>query len=391
MTGALSMIKKILTRLIVVVVISAVILGFYNYYGSRAEANGSLYYGELQWDTFDLDSTVSGVIEEIHITEGDLVEAEVEVARLDDSKMELQREQAKISKDIAGQNIDKSVTGANQEEVNIQIQTISQLESQKEALESNMDGAWKLYEKSKIASDSLKSTYDFNIDNYDKIKALYEEDIETQTNLDNAQLAMTNSKNSYESALVDSKKILNDIDTLKFQVQAVDAQIIAAKEKLVAMEKGYDDPDKNITALNNELANIGEKIAVRNLEDYHIVSKKAGRVESIYYNVGEFVNTGSPLATLYDTSEGYVTIYISEKDLLKIDMGQEIELTLVADKSVTMTGRVRKIDNKAMFTPINIVTEEDRERLVFKVEIALEPADNLKAGMLMSADLSELE
>ncbi|SHJ11029.1 HlyD family secretion protein [Dethiosulfatibacter aminovorans DSM 17477] len=385
------MIKKIIARLVVLGIIAAVIFGFYKYYKIKTTVNESMYYGELQWDTFDVVSPVPGMITEINIYEGELVEAESEVAMLDDSKMVLQREQARISKDIAEQNIDKSVTGASEEEINIQNQTIKQLESQKEALESNIDGAWNLYEKSKIVSDSLKSTYDFNTANYDKIKALYDEDIETQVNLDNAVLAMTNSKNAYDSALVDTTKVLNDIDTLKFQVEAVDAQIIAAKERLARLEKGYDDPDKNITALNDELADIGEKIVERNLEDYHIVAKRSGTVESIYYSIGEFLNTGSPIATLYDSSKGYVTIYISEKDLLKIDMGQELKLTLVADKSIAMKGIVRKIDNEAMFTPVNIVTEENRERLVFKVEIDIEKVDKLKAGMLISVDLSELE
>lgn len=178
---------------------------------------------------------------------------------------------------------------------------------------------------------------------------------------------MTSSKNAYDSALIDTNKVQNDIATLQFQVEAVNAQIVAANEKLIRMEKGYDDPDRNITVLNDELAILGEKIAERNLEDYHILSKKAGTVESLYYDKGEFVNTGSPLATLYDSNDGYVTIYISEKDFLKIDTGQELDLTLIADKSMTMKGIVRKIDNEAMFTPINIVTEEDRKRLVFKV------------------------
>lgn len=385
------MIKKIITRLVVLGIVAAVILGFYSYYIDKTSVNESIYYGELQWDNFDIVSPVPGMIEEINISEGDLVEAESEVALLDDSKVVLQREQARISKDIAEQNIDKSETGASEEEINIQVQTISQLESQKEALESNIDGTWKLYEKSKIVGNSLKSTYDFNAANYDKIKALYDEDIETQVSLDNAKLAMTNSKNAYDSALVDTNKVLNDIDTLKFQVEAVDAQITAAKESLVRMEKGYDDPDKNITSLNDELADIGEKIAERNLEDYHIVAKSSGTVESIYYNIGEFVNAGSPIATLYDSSQGYVTIYVSEKDLLKIDTSQELALALVADKSITMKGIVRKIDNEAMFTPVNIVTEENRERLVFKVEIDIEKVDKLKAGMLISVDLSELE
>lgn len=385
------MMKKILTRLVVLMIIAAVIFGFYSYYVDKEAVNEGIYYGELQWDTFDVVSAIPGTIEKIHISEGDLIEAESEIATLDDSKMALQREQARISKDIAEQNIDKSETGAGEEELKIQVQAISQLESQKEALESKIDGSWNLYEKSKIVSDSLKSTYDFNVANYEKIKALYDEDIETQVNLDNAALAMTNSKNAYESALVDTNKILNDIDTLNFQVEAVDAQIIAAMERLVRMEKGYDDPDRNITLLHDELAHIGLEIAERNLLDHHISTKKSGIVEGIYYQVGEFVNAGSPIATLYDSSEGHVTIYISDKDLLKVDMGQELELSLVADKSMTMKGIVRKIDNEAMFTPINIVTEEDRERLVFKVEIALEPADSLKAGMLMSVDLSELE
>ncbi len=385
------MIKKILTRLIVVVVVATVIFGFYRYYTGKTNAKDNIYYGELQWDTFDVVSAVPGIIEEIYVSEGDSLEEESEVALLDDSKISLQREEARIYKEISGQNIEKSETGAGKEEINIQLQTISQLESQKDALESNVDGALNLYEKSKIVSDNLKSTYDFNTSNYGKIKALYDEDIETQANLDSSALAMTNSKNAYDSALIDTNKIQNDIDTLNFQVEALESQIIAANEKLLRMEKGYDDPDKNITSLNDELAVLGEKIADRNLEDYLIQSQRSGIVESVYYNRGEFINTGSPIATLYDPSDGYVTIYVSEKDLLKIDTNQELTLTLVADKSLKMTGTIRKIDNEAMFTPINIVTEEDRERLVFKVEISLEPSENLKAGMLMSVDLSELE
>lgn len=385
------MIRKILKRVALVVILAGLIYGFYHFTTENIEKDENLYYGEVEYSTYDVYATVPGILKDIGVAVGDRIEMDQAMALLDSDQAMLQYEQVSVAKSIADENIVKSETPATEEELNMQEYAIKQLESQKDGIQDSINGAWNMYNQSKIASEGYKEAFELQETNYSRIKTLYDSGIETKVNMDAASLALVNSRNAYESSQMDTSRIYNEISNLKNQMEAIDAQIAAAREQLNRMYEGYEEVDRKIVDLAEDKAALDVEISGLQLDKYTIKSYNTGVVEDIYYEKGEFINAGSPLLTLYDPEMFLVTIYVSEEDLMKVETGSELEFRLAVDKEVAINGRISRIATEAMFTPVNIVTEEDRGRLVYEVEVELEPVENMRSGMLLVTDFRGLE
>jgi len=98
--------------------------------------------------------------------------------------------------------------------------------------------------------------------------------------------------------------------------------------------------------------------------------------------VGELATPGRPIATLVDLTRAELKIYIPEKDIGKLRLGNEAHVHTDAFPDRYLTARVSRIDQQAQFTPRDIHMPEERTRLVFGVTLALDNSQGqLKPGM----------
>jgi HlyD family secretion protein len=84
----------------------------------------------------------------------------------------------------------------------------------------------------------------------------------------------------------------------------------------------------------------------------------------------------------------YAYFYIPQKVLYKLKPGQEVQAFLPEAGDQPRRARVAFIRPEAEFTPKNVQTREERERLVYGVKVLLDNADQaLKPGMPVEAEL----
>jgi HlyD family secretion protein len=174
-------------------------------------------------------------------------------------------------------------------------------------------------------------------------------------------------------------------------MKALDLQIVSANEGFTMLTTGLDSSEQQMAENSSQIAKLELQRSQLLLSKYSIASSVDGIVESINYQQGEFVNTGTPVISLVHKEKRHVTIYVQEKDLPSIYVGDKLFFSLVSNEAVTLEGTVTKISEKAMFTPMNIVTTKDRARLVFPVELSLAPSDALASGMLLQTKLHKGE
>lgn len=377
--------KHISKPLIAVLLIAIASAG---YYFSLDKNTISTYYGEIEPNNYDIYSMTSGIIIDIKVSEGDTIVKDQIVVEIESDEATLKNKKSELAKEISDTQLKKATSPAREEELNIQVASIDQLLKQKSSLNSSIDKARLGYNQSKLNSNTLKSTLDLKTDIYNDIKALYEAGSETKSNLDKAELELTGAKNSYDSSIIQSQSIQKEINSLTEQSSSLDSQIKAARERLNILNTGADDSDRILSELNDKLAAIDLEIAKLYLDRYSIKSYEQGTVDVINYDVGEFVNIGSPVITIFDPNKISTKIYISEKDLLNIEVGMPIDFTLSSDPSISLKGTVKRISHEAIFTPMNVVVEKDRDRLVFEVEVDLEPIQGVKPGMLVKTNFN---
>ncbi|MDR3049810.1 MAG: efflux RND transporter periplasmic adaptor subunit [Elusimicrobiota bacterium] len=115
-----------------------------------------------------------------------------------------------------------------------------------------------------------------------------------------------------------------------------------------------------------------------------------GQVIYKFYNDGEFAAMGSKIAAINNISKVYVNIYVSYNTLAKIKIGMKIKGFIPELNNKEFYGTIIFINDKAEFTPKNVLTRDERERLVYRVKTEfLNENSNLKSGMTLEIKLPQ--
>lgn len=97
---------------------------------------------------------------------------------------------------------------------------------------------------------------------------------------------------------------------------------------------------------------------------------------------GELATPGRVVAVLVDLRRLELTVYIPEKDIGKIKLGDPARVQVDAFSEWYFEAEVARVDSRAQFTPRDIHMPEERVRMVFGVTLALaNPQGYLKPGM----------
>jgi HlyD family secretion protein len=121
-----------------------------------------------------------------------------------------------------------------------------------------------------------------------------------------------------------------------------------------------------------------------------IRSPLEGTVLSRYHEPGEWVNPGTKLLTLANIKDIWTYIYVPQPDVAKLTAGQTLTGYLPEQGMKPFQGHILKINDEAEFTPKNVQTRAERERLVFGVKVSFlgaNDAETLKPGMTIELAL----
>ncbi|HOP63836.1 MAG TPA: efflux RND transporter periplasmic adaptor subunit [Spirochaetota bacterium] len=187
---------------------------------------------------------------------------------------------------------------------------------------------------------------------------------------------------------------------VKLQYDELSAQRVSAVANFRNAEKNY----KRISRLyrtgsvsrrdldNAEAAYKVAKAAMDNVDaaiDYAVIySPIDGIVLDTILEPGEMAFPGTPVLTVADISKPWMYLYVNEKKLGYVKIGQKVNVMIDSFPDRVFKGAVVSISNKAEFTPKTIQTKEERVKLVFAVKVAIENNDMiLKPGMPADADI----
>jgi len=157
-----------------------------------------------------------------------------------------------------------------------------------------------------------------------------------------------------------------------------------------ATQKQRDDAEARFAIGQAQLsqARAASDLLAKAISDSTIVAPVSGTVTQKPVEIGELVAPGTTVATISKLSSVYLVVYVSEKELGNIVLGQGAEVRTDTDPDRVYPGTVVYISPLAEFTPKNIQTKEDRVKLVFAVKIEIKNTDgSLKPGVPADATL----
>ncbi|MFN4325590.1 MAG: HlyD family secretion protein [Azonexus sp.] len=105
------------------------------------------------------------------------------------------------------------------------------------------------------------------------------------------------------------------------------------------------------------------------LNDTTLKAPIAGRVLYRLAEPGEVLAAGGKALTLVDLSDMYMTIYLPTEKAGQVALGAEARIVLDALPDQAIPAKVSFVAAKAQFTPREVETRSEREKLMFRVKI----------------------
>jgi HlyD family secretion protein len=295
--------------------------------GEVLMANGTIEATEVE-----VSSKLPGRIAQLLVREGDAVQANQIIARLDMAEIEAEVAQHQAALARTEAQLKELLAGSRVEEI--------------EEAHANL----------RQAEDNLKLAKD----DWDRFDNLFKEGAISAQERDRA-------KNKVEVAI---------------------SQVKAAQERYQMIRIGPRPEVIEAARHERDRAKAALGAAQVRLRDGTILAPLAGIVLTKRAEQGEIINPGFPIVVLIDPDDLWLRVYIPESEIGLVKIGQKGTITVDSFPKRKFEGKVIEISSKAEFTPRTVQTKKERVNLVFGVKISLDNRERLlKPGMPADAEI----
>ncbi len=375
-----------------VVVILIAVIGYFGFTYVRSITSGAqdsfVFYGTAEAEQIDVSTEVNGKIKEISVQEGQLVKAGSLLAVIDAPENQIRVEQSELSVGSAENELTRTEEGSREEELNIQRAMVQQGEASARQAENAVKQVEALVAQAEQSQKSAQDTYNLKKNQYVDIKVLFDNGAATEQDVENAEYAMNTAMNALEGAKHSVESTKAQLSGSRAQLDGAKAQLAASQEKLRMLVNGATERSISASEYSVAQAEKGLELTKLTLDKSKVWAMQSGIIETVNFSEGEYVGVGSPLMTITDQANLWVKIYVPEKTLPSLMLGKAVSIKCDYLKNKEIKGQIVYISPEAEFTPINIVTKEDRMKLVFAVKVKiLDNLDSIKPGMLLDVNI----
>ena len=163
--------------------------------------------------------------------------------------------------------------------------------------------------------------------------------------LDEAKLVIESAKNKFklDSALYFRQKNLweQQIGT-KVDLEIKELAFQTSKSNYLSSIQRFRDLNRSL-AFNSSQAKKNLQISANQAQDFILRSKTNGIVYSILKSIGEIVSPQSPIAVIGNYQDFVLEMQVDENDILRVQNGQKVIVTLDSYKNQAFEARVSKI------------------------------------------------
>jgi HlyD family secretion protein len=291
--------------------------------------------GTLERERIELDAEAAEPVVEILVREGQTVEADQVLLKLDDARTRAQVDALRAARGRAERRLAELSRGPRKE-------AITELRARYDGAEATL--AYAEREHARIADlVARKLTSDSDLD-----RAAQERDA--------ARSARDAARAQLAAALTGTT--IEELDQARAALAQADAELRAAEVTLA-------------------------RLTVR--------APRAGTVEALPHEVGERPAVGAAVAVLLGGERVFARVFVPEPLRVRVTPGLAAEIR-VDGLDEPLAGEVRFIASDAAFTPYYALTEHDRSRLAFlaEVDVVADAGRTLPAGVPVSVDFPGL-
>jgi HlyD family secretion protein len=150
-------------------------------------------------------------------------------------------------------------------------------------------------------------------------------------------------------------------DQRKQALDGATAAVSAATTRVAQAERALDASQHDVG------------LTMVNIRDNDLVAPVDGRLQYRLANIGEVLPAGGKVFTMLDSSYAYMDIYLPTIEAGKIKIGTDARIVLDAYPDRPIPAKVSFIASQAQFTPKTVETQSERDKLMFRIRVRIDP------------------
>jgi len=277
--------------------------------------------GRIEAVEIDVSTRIAGRLREILANEGDFVEAGQVLAQMDIEQLESRRRQAE----------------AELKRATIGIVTANSLVTQREA--------------EREAAAAVVAQREAQLDAAERKLARSEQLVK---NFTTSQQVFDDDRASQQGAKA-------AVGAAKAQLAASEAGINAAKAQVI-------DAEASVEAAKAAISSI-----VSDINDSTLKAPRAGRIQYRVAEAGEVLSSGGRVLNLVDVGDVFMTFFLPTAQAGRVALGSDVRIVLDAAPQYVIPAKVSFVADVAQFTPRSVETQEERQKLMFRIKAKISP------------------
>lgn len=277
--------------------------------------------GRIEAVEIDISTKIAGRLSEVAVQEGEFVTKDQVLAQMDVAQILARKRQgeAELRRAAIGIDTAKSLITQREAERTAAVAVVAQRQAQ-------LDGA----DKKLLRSEQMVKTNTISLQV-----------------LDDDRASQQGAKATVAAA--------------QASLAASEAAINAAKAQVVDAEASVDAAQAAIDSIETEIT------------DSTLTAPRDGRIQYRVAQPGEVLAAGGRVLNLVDLGDVYMTFFLPTAQAGRVALGAEVRLVLDAAPQYVIPAKVSFVADVAQFTPKTVETEEERQKLMFRVRAQIAP------------------
>jgi HlyD family secretion protein len=188
-----------------------------------------------------------------------------------------------------------------------------------------------------------------------------------QEQLAGARATIAKQKSQIELAKVEKKRAANLVAERAGSQRDLDVRIMAVKSSTASLGEANAQVEVAIKKIDEAGAKVAE--IQSEIDDATLKSPVFGRVLYRLAEPGEVLSAGGKALTLINLEDVYMEIFLPAKQAAAVRIGSDARITLDVEPNRAGAGFVSFVAPEAQFTPKEVETKSEREKLMFRVKV----------------------
>ena len=371
--------KKSYYILIALILAVAVAFAVYMNYKRTADTTPKGFAssnGRLQLQNIDVASLRAGRVSQVLVHEGDLVEKGTPLVTLSSEELDTQlqgAEAAKLQAEAAKLQAEGRKSQAQAAKARAEGAVTRAMGTEKRA-----EGGYARTQGGVNQADAViaakKAQLQIALDNLNNTKALRKDDLVSIAELQQREQAYQAAKAEVLAAQAAKAQAAAGGTEAQAGIAEAQSGIAEAKAAVAEAQAGINQAQAGIeqaqAGINQAQSQINRVKSIQS--DMYVRAPQAGRVEYRIVEVGNVIAPGSKVVTLVDPNDVYLEIFLPTDSSNQVQIGSPARILLDGIKAV-LPAKVSFVANQSQFTPKSVETKNEREKMMYRVKLSLDP------------------